>query len=58
MKFEEYMYRQDAGNKEARHAKSKEYYINKLKDMGEDEKKLNKMSIAELGKLHAEKKKK
>lgn len=50
---EEYMYRQSADTKPERHEKSKQYFISALVKKGHDKKKLDKMSIAELGKLHA-----
>ena len=40
-------------SKEERHVKSKEWYVKKLKSMGEDEEKLKSMSLPDLGKLHA-----
>lgn len=54
---EEYMYRQSADTKPERHGKSKQYFISALVKRGHDKKKLDKMSIAELGKLHASAKK-
>lgn len=56
--FEEYMYRPDSKTKKERSEKSKEWFILKLVKMSEDKNELENMSIADLGKLYAEKIKK
>lgn len=58
--FEEYMYRMssDKKSKMERAARSKEWFILKLVNMGRDRKELENMTLADLGKLYAKKTKK